>query len=388
MAKRSCIYTCSIGNYDPLPEIDIIKSSSIDAICFTDNLTLTSDTWSIVHIDPMFPADPIRSQRYVKLNPHRFVSDYDFSIYLDSTISLLVPPEEIVHTYSDHPLTLMQHSFRDTVHDEFLAVLHHGFDDNGRVFEQLNHYLLTHEYVLLEKPYWGGMIFRLHNQPQVIRFSEAWTSHVLRYSRRDQLSLNVARSITGIEINSLNFSNHSSPMHVWKSENRDRLSGIRSPLASHMPVKSTITKLEQQLSNAKKALELEKKATVKIPDYDQATDGPQGPNLMITRERDMASDFDRLGGIAISGNDSEGSQVSYSKDYTVAAKVAAGATHGERYFSIAMDGAMRDAAVLTTPWADNETSLFLMIKHSGEVDLRRVMLVDDGEGFATLKVKL
>ncbi|KQY79128.1 hypothetical protein ASD52_04770 [Ensifer sp. Root142] len=386
MADKVCVFTCSLGNYDPLPESTVLRDSGVDAICFTDNEFLESETWTIVRISPIFPSDPTRSQRYVKLNPHVFLPDYDFSIYIDSTIELLVDPKLIIEKYDCHPVTFQNHSFRDTVHEEFLAVLDHGFDDQARVFEQLNHYLMESEHILFERPYWGGMILRRHNSDEVKEFSQIWSSHMLRYSRRDQLSLNVAAHLAGITVNRLMFDNHSSPIHVWRSENRDRLSGIRSPTKSHMPVRSTIINLERRLAAVDEALLLERRTKIKMAE--ENTEGSQGPNLMIERERNTAADFDRLGGIVFNGTDSEGESVTFAKDSVVAAKVAAGSTHGERYLSISMDGSLRDAAVLTTPWGNDETSLFLLVKHNDEMQLTRVLLANIEDGMATLKVKL
>ena len=39
---------------------------------------------------------------------------------------------------------------------------------------------------------WGGVIARMHLEPDCIQAMETWYAHVLRYSRRDQLSLPLA----------------------------------------------------------------------------------------------------------------------------------------------------------------------------------------------------
>lgn len=53
------------------------------------------------------------------------------------------PEEFIARYFPDSGLGVPEHSFRDTVLDEFLAVANDGLDDPSRIFEQLNHYAVT-----------------------------------------------------------------------------------------------------------------------------------------------------------------------------------------------------------------------------------------------------
>ena len=143
-------------------------------------------------------------------------------------------------------ISIPEHSFRDTTLDEFLEVARLGFDDQNRIFEQLNHYMLDYPEVLQEKPYWAGIMLRDHRNEKVRKMLEFWLAHVQRYSRRDQLSVNVALRNTGLTPDCMNIDNHASWFHSWPhTEGRNRLKGARCPTTSHMPSIAYIRQLEQ-----------------------------------------------------------------------------------------------------------------------------------------------
>jgi len=66
MNARSCVYTALIGNYEKLNEQPVARQSGIPFICLTDDPKLSSETWRIVQVSPLFRADPVRSQRLLK----------------------------------------------------------------------------------------------------------------------------------------------------------------------------------------------------------------------------------------------------------------------------------------------------------------------------------
>lgn len=58
-------------------------------------------------------------------------------------------------------------------------------------------------------------MLRDHRASAVQRAMEIWALHVLRYSRRDQLSLPIALHLAGLEPKRLEWDNHVSPYHSW-----------------------------------------------------------------------------------------------------------------------------------------------------------------------------
>lgn len=167
-------------------------------------------------MEPLFPQDPIRSQRDLKIRPHVHLKDYDCSLYIDNSVVLKEPPERLMELYEPETGFLIPpHSFRETVLDEFLEVAQLGFDDSSRIFEQLNHYTLNCPEVLEERPWWSAILVRDHRSERVRSMSEIWASHVMRYSRRDQPSINVAFKAANLRPTALSVDNLGSDLHIW-----------------------------------------------------------------------------------------------------------------------------------------------------------------------------
>lgn len=237
-SERACVYTCLFGGYEALNEQPVAASSTLDFICFTDNPALTSGSWRMVLVEPTLPLDLSRSQRILKLSPHEMVPDYDVSLYMDNSIILTEPPEEVIARYlgPDTLFAIPGHSFRATVADEFLEILRLGFDDGARILEQLNHYQLTDPALLDEAPYWSGLMIRRHHHPQVVAAMRLWLTHVLRYCRRDQVSGPLAFRQTGLDVARIPIDNHESWFHRWPVIlKRDREAFPFSPQLGQLP---------------------------------------------------------------------------------------------------------------------------------------------------------
>ncbi len=235
---RACVYTCLIGGYEALNEQPMAAASGLDFICFTDDPALTSASWQIRRFDSAFPLDPVRSQRMAKLSPHELLPDYDLSLYIDNSVILTAPPDEVIARYLPDGVAVAMpgHSFRASVRDEFMEVLRMGLDDGGRVLEQLNHYIMSDPSVLEAVPFWSAIMLRRHHDPRVAAAMRLWLAQVLRYSRRDQLSANHALGRSGLKVARFEVDNLGSWFHRWPvTEARDRDAFPFSPILSQLP---------------------------------------------------------------------------------------------------------------------------------------------------------
>ncbi len=196
----------------------------------------------------------MRSQRALKIRGHEALRDYNEWLYIDNSVLLRQPPEEILDRWlGDGDFAITRHSFRETVLDEFDAVLELGYDDVARVSEQLLHYAELKPSVLEERPYWNGMFAR-RNVEAVHEMTERWFDHVLRYSRRDQLSANFAFSEASVDLRVVDEHNNDSVSHQWPA-------GVgrnaRMTLASRQrsgPLLAEIHRLRLQLAELKRVL--------------------------------------------------------------------------------------------------------------------------------------
>jgi hypothetical protein len=185
-----CVYTVLIDEYEELSNQPLARSSRLPFICLTDNPALRSDTWEMRPVERLFPLDPIRSQRAIKIRPHEYLPDFERSLYVDNSVLLKAEPERILERCGGTSVFwLPKHSFRETVLEEFLEV-GLGLDDEARLLEQLNHYQLNAPEVLQEQVFWTAIMARDHQDVRVPTMLDIWSAHVQRYSRPDQLSIN------------------------------------------------------------------------------------------------------------------------------------------------------------------------------------------------------
>jgi hypothetical protein len=131
-------------------------------------------------------------------------------------VLLKVAPEHVFATADlSSGVSLPEHSARETVLDEFLAVAAEGLDDPNRIFEQLNQYSIETPGILCSRPFWCGILLRDHHRPRVVEAMEIWLAHVFRYARRDQLSAGYAFSLAGLQPNVMRIDNRTSWFHSW-----------------------------------------------------------------------------------------------------------------------------------------------------------------------------
>lgn len=248
--ERICVYTVLFDDYEALNEQPFAKVSSLPFICLTDSPTLTSASWECRVVERPLAMDAIRSQRDIKIRPHRYLPEFDGSIYIDNSV-VLDSPADALWAMHDHGagITLARHSGRETLLDEFVAVMRLGLDDGARVSEQLDHLSLAEPGVLAERPWWAGILLRHHHRKDLVDLAEAWALHVQRYSRRDQLSLNGVLAQRGVSPGILSFDNCQSSFHHWPV----RVAARQRPRAAASPPVAMPHLLRQRMLEEREA---------------------------------------------------------------------------------------------------------------------------------------
>lgn len=256
MIARGIVYTTLFGGYERLNEQPVAARSALAFVCFTDDPSLTSDTWDVRVVEPAFAWDPVRSARRVKILGPPLDDDPDVTLWIDNSVVLRSPPEDALADWLDGAdIAAPLHSFRARVVDEFEAVLREERDDPGRVNEQLAHYLQSHPEVLELQPLWTAVLAR-RRTPAVERFNAVWYEHVLRYSRRDQLSVRMALLEAGkLPVSAVSIDNHVSPLHQWPvMSQRRQHDALRNPVESLRPLAARVHLLELALDDAEVAV--------------------------------------------------------------------------------------------------------------------------------------
>ena len=69
-----------------------------DFVCFTDNENFESDVWDVRIVKPLYD-DGARSAKRYKLKPHKYLSDYDVSVWVDIEVKIKQDISEIVNQH-------------------------------------------------------------------------------------------------------------------------------------------------------------------------------------------------------------------------------------------------------------------------------------------------
>lgn len=178
MSKRA-IYTVIMSMYDSLKVPNFIEPG-FDYICFTDNKELKSDFWKIRLIE----KSGVKAQREIKILAHKFLPEYDLTVYIDGNMTLNKSIADLVDIGADW--IIKQHPVRRNIYQEGVRVIQLKKGDANVVNRQLRKYILKgfNKSILFET---GFMIRR--NVPKVNEVCEAWWEQVKEHSHRDQLSL-------------------------------------------------------------------------------------------------------------------------------------------------------------------------------------------------------
>ncbi|HEX5089848.1 MAG TPA: glycosyltransferase domain-containing protein, partial [Nocardioides sp.] len=214
---RRVVYTALTGGYEELLDQPAARGSAIDFVCLTDDPDLHSADWRMVVVEPVLPADIVRSARALKITGHPSLAGYDELLWIDNRVRLTADPDEVLDQWlATDDLAVPRHSFRADVVSEFQAVLDAGLDDSSRLYEQLTHYAALDQALLRRPIPWTGLVARRRSEGTDAAM-EQWMRHVLRYSRRDQLSFVQAMHEADTTWTSIEISNLGSEVHEWRA---------------------------------------------------------------------------------------------------------------------------------------------------------------------------
>jgi hypothetical protein len=197
---RIALYTCLYGDSEPLHEDVFGGVDGVDRFLFTDNPKCRlADTETVV--DPLNGLDPARASRRAKLMPHRYLRDYEYSIYLDNRARLLRDPIKIVKD-AFLPTSIIgtwlrprrsfwafRHPHRDCIYDEAVVCAEAAMDRKESIENQMSVYRqegFPKHFGLIA----GTILVRNHGDEKLAELGERWFEQVLEGSKRDQLSFN------------------------------------------------------------------------------------------------------------------------------------------------------------------------------------------------------
>jgi O-antigen biosynthesis protein len=188
--KRLVVYTAIFDDYDKLVPVPG-GHDAVDYVCFSDRNFAHPGPWEVRALD-FHHASPRRIARYAKLHPHRYFQDYEWSLWVDGRIGLLINPLELLEPLERQGnFFAFHHPERSTPYKEAEEVKRLQLDEEARVDRQMERYR-QQGFPLDSRLHETGVLLRKHMSDRVIAHSRIWWSEIEGGSVRDQLSVDYA----------------------------------------------------------------------------------------------------------------------------------------------------------------------------------------------------
>jgi len=189
VAEEVVVYTAVFGGYDAmLPTTMSLPEGR--HVCFTDVSASSPTRWDVRQVARRFD-DPQLEARMYKLLAHQWFPRARYSVWHDGNMSLKIRPEQAVQYLGNHDVALFAHPERDCAYEEAGAILAMGKAPGAeeKIRAQVMEYKRRRGYPAHHGLVATGLVVRRHTEA-VARFNDAWWSELVRYSNRDQMSVN------------------------------------------------------------------------------------------------------------------------------------------------------------------------------------------------------
>ncbi len=189
---KICVYTACFGDHDRPAEVEGGFGPGIEAHCFTDDPSFTSQSWIVHQRRPRFLQSRMDAKWY-KLNSTHLFPEHDYTVYLDSSIVMRKPldlvPSLLNRLSEGHGFVFFEHpEGQRSLEDEALFSSTFEKYRGEPLIEQVLHYRsagLPRDVRL----YAGGCILREHGAHRVRKLEQAWFNECVHWSTQDQVSL-------------------------------------------------------------------------------------------------------------------------------------------------------------------------------------------------------
>lgn len=208
---KIAVYTCITGGYDSVKNISTQNNTDIDFICFTDNPNndFKPSNWTFRNIpQDLIQLSKVKQQRLIKILPHKYLPEYDISLWIDGNIEIIGDVYEFIKQYdlNKYSLFTRKHPGRKCIYEEAKAVLNLKKDTKETVECQLCKYReqgFPPNFGLEET----NVILRNHKDVNCKMLCNMWAKEIVSGSHRDQLSFDYCRWKNDFKIGYLNAPN-------------------------------------------------------------------------------------------------------------------------------------------------------------------------------------
>ena len=194
--NNKIVYTSVFGGFDDVEKSELPKDWDFKS--FSENNSL-----------PLY-KDNNRNAKKFKLLPHRYLKEYEYSLWIDGNFKVIGNIDILIEKYlTDANIAFFNHQNtsldpRNCIYQEAQTILNFGAinmkrtpergmlnykDDPNLIIKQIQRYK-NENYPFNNGLIKGGIILRRHNEKDVIEAMETWWKEVKYNSKRDQLSFN------------------------------------------------------------------------------------------------------------------------------------------------------------------------------------------------------
>ena len=182
---RSVVYTAITKGYDSLVEQDASVGKFTEFVAFMED-PVKSKTWTIRHLEKQF-SDPNRNAKIHKVLSHKFFLNYEYSLWVDGNVKLLLPVEKFIQDFLyGADMAVFAHPLRSCLYKEANKCKENKLDSVSTIQNQINRY--KKEKVPPKKGLFECTILLRRHSPVMNEFNEMWWHEICNGSKRDQIS--------------------------------------------------------------------------------------------------------------------------------------------------------------------------------------------------------
>ncbi|CAK2713441.1 putative DUF616 domain-containing protein [Vibrio crassostreae] len=188
--KKSVVYTVVTDGYDSVKPI-AKPNDNVDYFLVSNKSIPEVAGWKVIVINSRLKHT--KFNRKFKINPDLLFPNYKESLYIDGNIEIIGEVEDFMLSIpNDVLMALFDHPVHLTAKQEFDAIIRMGYGSEKEAIEQFKEY--ESFYSAQKQFYECNIIYRKHNEIEVIAAMRTWWSEFLSGIPRDQLSMHYSCS--------------------------------------------------------------------------------------------------------------------------------------------------------------------------------------------------
>lgn len=196
------VYTAITGNYDNIKPLSYVNTN-FDYLCFTDYeyTGVIPEPWKQIRMPPAKWCNKDLA-RYIKMNVHEILPNYEASVWIDGNIDIINNIEGLVFdALKKGGASSYQHWGRNNINEEMIECAKIGYDSIFILLKQMKQY--GNEGFISNELYETNVLIRDHTNSTISEFSKIWWEQYMQYGKRDQYAFTYAAWKSGLNIHNL-----------------------------------------------------------------------------------------------------------------------------------------------------------------------------------------